>query len=150
MTSSEQTGSPRFTLPPCPECAQGKHGNCDGTTWDEIGDAPATCPCLTDRHGEKVDQGITYVDHDPRGISGGSLHTVTISDHVHIRTSDRCIKNRHGAPCTPSTTPKASDDELARRLEWATGRNGGTLLGQIRAEGLDVVVVTADPAAVAP
>lgn len=29
----------------CPECLQGKHGNCDGTTWDEVTDAPALCPC---------------------------------------------------------------------------------------------------------
>lgn len=36
----------------------------------------------------------------------------------------------------------APDDELTRRLEWATGRNGATLLGQIRAEGLDVITVT--------
>ena len=36
----------------------------------------------------------------------------------------------------------ASPDELARRLEWATGRNGHTLLEQIRAGGLDVIVVT--------
>ena len=34
------------------------------------------------------------------------------------------------------------DVELARRLEWATGRNGETLLSLIRQEGLDVVVVT--------
>lgn len=30
---------------PCPECAQGKHGNCDGTTWDNLLDEPAPCPC---------------------------------------------------------------------------------------------------------
>lgn len=32
-------------------------------------------------------------------------------------------------------------DELTRRLEWATGHNGAKILGQIRAEGLDVVIV---------
>ena len=35
----------------------------------------------------------------------------------------------------------ATDDELARRLEWATGRNGNTLLDQIRGEGLDLMAV---------
>lgn len=33
-----------------------------------------------------------------------------------------------------------SDDEIVRRLEWATGRNGNALLDQIRAEGLDVTI----------
>jgi hypothetical protein len=33
-------------------------------------------------------------------------------------------------------------ERLARRLEWATGRNGDTLLGLIRREGLDVIEVT--------
>jgi hypothetical protein len=32
--------------PPCPECATGKHRNCDGTTWDNITDAPTACPCV--------------------------------------------------------------------------------------------------------
>lgn len=30
----------------CPECRQGKHGNCDGTTWDTERDEEADCPCL--------------------------------------------------------------------------------------------------------
>ncbi len=37
---------------PCPECAAGKHGNCDGTTWDadlEV-DGPADCPCYVGDH----------------------------------------------------------------------------------------------------
>lgn len=29
----------------CPECVQGKHGNCDGTAWDDKADAPTACPC---------------------------------------------------------------------------------------------------------
>lgn len=37
--------------PACPECVQGKHQNCDGTTWDPEADAPATCPCATAGHG---------------------------------------------------------------------------------------------------
>ena len=36
---------------PCPECAQGKHGNCDGTTWDNELDEPAPCPCEAAGHG---------------------------------------------------------------------------------------------------
>lgn len=30
---------------PCPECAAGKHGNCDGTSWDASTDTPTTCTC---------------------------------------------------------------------------------------------------------
>ena len=41
-----------------------------------------------------------------------------------------------------ATHPEGRDAEIARRLEWATGRNGHTTLQQIRTEGLDVVIVT--------
>ena len=37
---------------------------------------------------------------------------------------------------------RGNDAELARRLEWATGLNGATLLVAIRSEGLEVVRVT--------
>lgn len=29
----------------CPECQQGKHGNCDTTAWDHITDTPTACSC---------------------------------------------------------------------------------------------------------
>lgn len=29
----------------CPECAQGKHRNCDGTAWNEQTDEIDTCQC---------------------------------------------------------------------------------------------------------
>lgn len=34
----------------CPECRVGKHGNCDGTTWDDGTDARAACPCAGTDH----------------------------------------------------------------------------------------------------
>lgn len=34
----------------------------------------------------------------------------------------------------------SDDDEITRRLEWATGANGHRLLLNIRREGLDVIV----------
>lgn len=34
----------------CPECDQGKHGNCDGTAWDVEADALTTCPCAEAGH----------------------------------------------------------------------------------------------------
>lgn len=36
---------------PCPECAVGKHINCDGLSWDEDEDAPTVCPCAAAGHG---------------------------------------------------------------------------------------------------
>jgi hypothetical protein len=35
----------------CPECQQGKHGNCDGTSWDDLRDEPTDCPCARRDHG---------------------------------------------------------------------------------------------------
>ena len=43
-TPAEWTETPEVF--PCPECEQGKHGNCDGTTWDDEADRPAPCPCF--------------------------------------------------------------------------------------------------------
>lgn len=34
----------------CPECSQGKHGNCDGTAWDNEADAPTACTCPDPSH----------------------------------------------------------------------------------------------------
>ena len=36
---------------PCPECAVGKHGNCDGRTWDRDADGYTDCPCAGAGHG---------------------------------------------------------------------------------------------------
>jgi len=35
---------------PCPECQQGKHGNCDGVTWDNLADGYVDCPCAERGH----------------------------------------------------------------------------------------------------
>lgn len=34
----------------CPECDQGKHGNCDGTAWDVEADDRIECPCAAAGH----------------------------------------------------------------------------------------------------
>lgn len=31
--------------PVCPECQQGKCGNCDGTAWNDAADDIDTCTC---------------------------------------------------------------------------------------------------------
>lgn len=37
-------------MPICPECAQGKHRNCDGTAWDDQADERTTCACPDEAH----------------------------------------------------------------------------------------------------
>lgn len=39
-----------MTAPICPECAQGKHGNCDGSSWNPAADDIDTCPCAARGH----------------------------------------------------------------------------------------------------
>lgn len=34
----------------CPECAQGKHGNCDGQAWDFTLDEMTPCQCKSAEH----------------------------------------------------------------------------------------------------
>lgn len=45
-----------------------------------------------------------------------------------------------------ATHPEGRDAEIARRLEWAIGRNGVTLLRAIRDEGLGVVITAPEDA----
>lgn len=45
--TSQSTGLP---TPPCPECACGKHRNCDGRTWAPEVDDYAPCPCAAAEH----------------------------------------------------------------------------------------------------
>jgi hypothetical protein len=35
---------------PCPECQQGKCGNCTGDSWDDELDEPGLCPCAATGH----------------------------------------------------------------------------------------------------
>jgi hypothetical protein len=39
-------------IEPCPECAQGKHRNCDGLSWDNDADDYTPCPCHQAGHGD--------------------------------------------------------------------------------------------------
>lgn len=36
--------------PVCPDCVQGKHGNCDGSTWNNTADQMGACPCAQKEH----------------------------------------------------------------------------------------------------
>jgi hypothetical protein len=38
--------------PVCPECQQGKHGNCDASAWSDITDTPTWCRCWANGHEE--------------------------------------------------------------------------------------------------
>ena len=61
------TTTPFMPAGPCPECAAGKHGNCDGHTWDEATDGLVTCPCKKAGHAERHDP-----DDDGTGYSWGA------------------------------------------------------------------------------
>jgi hypothetical protein len=45
-----ELGAQTMLIEPCPECIQGKHINCDGTSWDQASDGPAPCPCYLNEH----------------------------------------------------------------------------------------------------
>lgn len=34
----------------CPECAVGKHDNCNGLSWDNEKDSYTPCPCAVNDH----------------------------------------------------------------------------------------------------
>lgn len=37
-------------IPDCPDCVQGKHGNCSGTSWNNTLDRLDMCPCEVRDH----------------------------------------------------------------------------------------------------
>jgi hypothetical protein len=45
-------------IPDCPECAQGKHGNCDGTSWNPKADDVDTCPCAERGHAGTIGEAV--------------------------------------------------------------------------------------------
>lgn len=45
----------------CRECTEGKHGNCDGTAWDNDADAAVACLCDDQQH---VIDGLTATPLD--------------------------------------------------------------------------------------
>jgi hypothetical protein len=49
--SDEWPGTVKPTSIRCPECAAGKHGNCDGTALDTATDEFVPCPCASADHG---------------------------------------------------------------------------------------------------
>lgn len=65
---SKESEHPRWNIlvgaEPCPECYQGKHDNCDGTTWDEPTDGEAVCPCHNRGHVTMAGEGFI----DKRGV----------------------------------------------------------------------------------
>ena len=50
-------------IPTCPDCLQGKHANCTGTTWNNTKDEETACPCKDESHKLRLDQ-----DKLPRGF----------------------------------------------------------------------------------
>lgn len=50
ITTEQIKEGPRPTHLMCPECAQGKHGNCDGTAWNDAADDIDRCRCSSNLH----------------------------------------------------------------------------------------------------
>jgi len=46
------------STPDCPECTQGKCGNCDGTSWNPKADDVDTCPCAERGHAGTIGEAV--------------------------------------------------------------------------------------------
>ena len=100
-----------------------------------------------DEHTDAVALMLADLDHYRRGntLPAGTLGAVYRERAVRVLTStDPAV---HLA-MLDALVRAGNDAEIARRLEWATGLNGATLLVAIRSEGLEVVRVK--PEQVAP
>lgn len=67
----------------CPECAAGKHPNCDGGSWDRATDAPGTCPCWSREH-EVMDADTWCVE----ARSHGGSTWASVVDRLSRQTAD--------------------------------------------------------------
>ena len=116
----------------------------------------ATEPTPTDEHTDAVALMLADLDHYRRGntLPAGTLGAVYRERAVRVLTSTDPAVHAALAASLPAEAmlaalvDRGNDEEIRRRLEWATGRNGLRLLAQIRDEGLDVIRVT--PEQVAP
>ena len=62
------------TAPICPECAAGKHPNCDGTAWDHDTDRAALCCCDNAAH---VREGLTQTPlQDVLDVTRGEIYAL--------------------------------------------------------------------------
>lgn len=77
-----------------PDCAAGKHTNCDGTGWDEKTEALADCPCACHR---SFACSVTGCDAD----AVTALRFRDQPGHVHVCRADEAI-NREWAEVVES------------------------------------------------
>jgi len=54
LTSIDSAWTEKDDIPVCPDCIQGKHQNCSGTSWNNTKDEETKCPCLDVSHKEKL------------------------------------------------------------------------------------------------
>ena len=54
----------------CPECAAGKHGNCDGGAWCLVDDGPTPCSCAGAGHqpADRSLRALGYIDQTIYGV----------------------------------------------------------------------------------
>jgi hypothetical protein len=84
---------------PCPECKAGKHGNCDGISWDLEQDVQAICTCSARKHEPYVEQ--------PTAPDPDKVYEVTVAQ-------------LYAAACTRKETcgaHKDTVDKIIARLE---------------------------------
>jgi len=105
-------------------------------------------PTPTAEHTDAVARSITVTSRDGNGrrvvSKDASLSVARLQARTLLASTDPAVH----AAMLAALVDRGNDAELARRLEWATGLNGATLLVAIRSEGLEVVRVT--PEQVAP
>ena len=104
-------------------------------------------PTPTAEHIDAVARVLYLALPDPDVHRWDHLDTLT---RAHYRTLAAALLTTPAvhAAMLAALVDRGNDEEIRRRLEWATGRNGLRLLAQIRDEGLDVIRVT--PEQVAP
>ena len=62
-------------IPICPDCVQGKHSNCTGTSWNNSKDEETYCPCAVKNHSEtwiEDEVHTVFNDNIPYSIYGPS------------------------------------------------------------------------------
>ncbi len=99
----------------------------------------------TAEHIDAVARAISY-PYEPGGFDRGTARMVLNSTDPAVHAA--LAASLPAEVMLAALVDRGNDAELARRLEWATGINGATLLVAIRSEGLEVVRVA--PEQVAP
>lgn len=64
-------------IPLCPECRQGKHGNCNGDSWNPNTDKRVKCPCTDISHSIEIDESLKNFNSVAKVVDNGNYPAVT-------------------------------------------------------------------------